>query len=102
MILFQWLCHSIKNFIAKFCRRMDPEFRFWGENLKSSLFTPRFPSKAPFTKFQFECCVHDLVIKKNNQSFEFRKMGGCTVIVNKRVSEKLPVILKIGLFVISL
>ena len=37
-----------------------------GENLNSSLFTPEFPSKAPFTKFQFECGVHDLVIKKNN------------------------------------
>ena len=52
--------------MAKFCRRMDFELRFWGENLKSSLFTPKFPSKAPFTKFQFECGVNDLVIKKNN------------------------------------
>ena len=75
MILFQWLCHSIKNFIAKFCRRMDFELRFWGENIKSSLFTPKFPSKAPLTKFQFECGVHDLVIKKNNYFFEFRKNG---------------------------
>ena len=25
LILFQWFCHSIKNFIAKFCRRMDFE-----------------------------------------------------------------------------
>ena len=85
MILFQWLCHSIKNFIAKFGRRMDFELRFWGENLKSSLFTPKFPSKAPFTKFQFECGVHDLEIKKNNLSFEFRKMGDCSGILNKRV-----------------
>ena len=61
MILFQWLCNSIKNFIAKFCRRMDFEPLFRGENVKSSLFTPK---RAPFTKFQFECGVHDLVIKK--------------------------------------
>ena len=85
MILFQWLCHSIKNFIAKFCRRMDFELRILGENLKSSLFTRKFPSKAPFNKFQFECGVHDLVIKINNLPFEFRKMGGCRVILNKRV-----------------
>ena len=83
MILFQWLCHSIKNFIAKFSRRMDFELRFLGENLKSSLFTPKFPSNAPFTKFQFECGVHDQIIKKNNKSFEFRKMGGCTGILIK-------------------
>ena len=55
------------------------------ENLKSPLFNPKFPSKAPFTKFQFECGVHDPVIKKNNKPFEFRKMGSCTVILNKRV-----------------
>ena len=85
MIIFQWLCHSIKNFIAKFCRRMNFELRFSGENLKTSLFTPKFPSKASFTKFQFECGVHDLVSKKNNLPFEFRKMGGCTGILNKRV-----------------
>ena len=85
MILFQLLCHSIKNVIAKFCRRMDFELRFGGENLKSSLFTPNIPSKAPFTKFQFECGVHDLVIKKNNKHFEFPKMGGRACIANKRV-----------------
>ena len=66
MILFQWLCNSIKNFIAKFSRRMDFKLRFWGENLKSSLFIPIFHSKAPFTKFQVDCGVHDLVVKKNN------------------------------------
>ena len=54
IILFQWLCHPIKNFIAKFCRRINYEVRFWRENLKASLFTPKFPSKAPFTEFQFE------------------------------------------------
>ena len=75
----------IKNFIAKFCRKMDFELRFLGENLKSSLFNPKFPSKAPFTKFQFECGVYDLVIKKNNKPFEYRKMGGWSVILNKHV-----------------
>ena len=66
MILSQWLCHSIKKFIAKFCRRMDFELRFLVENLKSSHFNPKFPPEAPFTKFQFECGFHELVIKKNN------------------------------------
>ena len=73
MILFQWLCHSIKNFMGKFCRRMDFELPFLGENLKSSLFTPKFPSKAPFTKFQFESGVHDLVIKKKINISNFEK-----------------------------
>ena len=73
MILFQWLCHSIKNFIVKFCRRMDFELRFLGENLKSSLFTPKFPSKAPFTKFQFECGGHGLVNKKTINLLNFEK-----------------------------
>ena len=73
MILFHWFCHSIKNFIAKFCRRMDFELRFWGENLKSSLFTSKFHSKASLTKFQFECGVHDLFIKKTINLLNFEK-----------------------------
>ena len=73
MIIFQWLCHSIKNFIAKFCRRMDFELLFSGENIKSSLFTSKFPLKAPFTKFPFECGVHDLVIKKTINPLNFEK-----------------------------
>ena len=63
MILFQKLCHSIENFIAKFCCKMDIELPFLGENLKSLL--------------------HDLAIKKSSKPFEFRKMGGCTGILNK-------------------
>ena len=65
MILFQWLCHSIKDFMTEFYRRIDFELRFSGEN-RIITFSPKFPSKAPFTKFQFEFGVHDLVIKKNN------------------------------------
>ena len=82
MILFQKVCHSIENFIAKFCHKMDIELLFLGENLKSLL--------------------HDLAIKKSSKPFEFRKMEGCTGILINTFSEKLRVILKIGLFVISL
>ena len=64
MILFQWLCHSIKNFIAKFCRRMDFELRFWGENLKSSLFTPKFPSKARSLNFNLNVAFMTKLYRK--------------------------------------
>ena len=30
-----------KELCGKFCRRMDFELRFWGEKLKSLLFTPK-------------------------------------------------------------
>ena len=64
MVLFHWLCHSIKNFVAKFSRRMDFELGFRVKNLKSLHFTPKFSLKPSFTKFQFECDVYDLAIKK--------------------------------------
>ena len=81
---------------------MDFELRFWGENLKSSLFTPKFHSKAPFTKFQFECGVHDLVIKNTINLLNFEKREAVQLSKINTFSEKLPVILKIRIFVISL
>ena len=75
MILFHWHCHSIKNFVAKFCRRLDFELLFWGKNLKPLLFTPKFSLKPSFTKFQYKSGVYDLANKKNSKSLEFRKIG---------------------------
>ena len=40
-----------QTFVADLTSRSD---------LKSLLFTPKFPLKAHFTKFQFECVFHDL------------------------------------------
>ena len=84
-ILFQWFSHSIKNLIANCCQIMDFELRFWDKNLKPLPFTPKFLLKAPLTKFQFLCGLHDISLKKNSEPFEFRKMEGRTGILNKHV-----------------
>ena len=85
MFQFQWFCHSIKNFIAKFCHRIDFELYFWDENLKSLLYTPKILLNAHLAKFQFECSFHDLSIKKNSKHFEFRYLESCFGISNKHV-----------------
>ena len=60
-----WLCHSIKNFVAKFLFvKWTSSSNFVLKKLKSVLFTPKFPIKASYIKFQFECGVHNLAIKK--------------------------------------
>ena len=61
MILYQWLCPSIKTFTTEFRQRYDFEFRFGFENLKSSLIPQNF-LKRPFfkIKFHFECVFLDV------------------------------------------
>ena len=73
--------------MSDFRRRLDVLLWFRGKNLQLLLFTPKFPLKAHFIKFQLEYAIHDLVNEKSSKHFEFRKTGGCTVtpILNKCV-----------------
>ena len=85
LILFQWLGPSIRNFTTEFRRKLDLEFWFGSKSLKSLLFTPKFPMKVKFLKFQIECVLIELANKKNINHFEFRKIEGFTGVLNNRV-----------------
>ena len=76
MILYQWLCPSIKTFTTEFRQRYDFEFRFGFENLKSSFLPQNFLKKTFFVKFHFECVFLDLANKKSSKQFEFCEIGG--------------------------
>ena len=85
MILFQWLGPSIRNFTTAFRRKLDLEFCFGSQSLKSLLFTPKIPMKIQFSKFQIECVFLELANKKNMKQFKFRKIEGFTGVLNNRV-----------------
>ena len=58
--------------MSDFHRKLDVTLWFWGNNLKLSHFTPKFPLKAHFTKFQFECVIHGLANEKSSKPFVFQ------------------------------
>ena len=71
MILFQWLCHSIKNFIAKFCRRMDFELLFFGENHH---FLPQnFLQKHGSPNFHLNVAFMTVLLRKTINLLNFEK-----------------------------
>ena len=85
IIQFQWLCNSIKNMDNIILSQIGRHALIWGQKTLIITFYPKIPLKTRSTKFQFVSVFHDLAIEKNCKHFEFRRMGGYTSILIKRV-----------------